>query len=246
MADKKWKYVAGGAKAGEVDCSGAFTYWYKQAGSYMYHGSNSMWRKYSTETGKIGEIELVPGMPVYKIRNWKSTEAGNPWYGSEPGDVYHVGLYIGNDQVVEAKGTRYGVVYSKLKEWTHAGKLKYTEYDLDENGQESKKVFPAMGIVVTENGRLNLRKKPDTSSTVLDRIPKGDMITLTGYEDGWYSVEYNGHAGYVSSEYVSVSSEAPAKAYVITFTVVNEAMLEELTELLNGIGIVPEIREAGD
>ena len=140
----------------------------------------------------------------------------------------------------------YPIDYSKLKEWTHAGKLKYTEYDLDENGQENKKVFPAMGTVVTESGRLNLRKKPDTSSTVIDRIPKGNTITLTGYEDGWYSVEYNGHAGYVSSEYVSVSSDAPAKAYVITFTVVNEAMLEELTELLNGIGIAPEIREAGD
>lgn len=113
MADNKWKYVAGGAKAGEVDCSGAFTYWYKQAGSYMYHGSNSMWRKYSTEVGKIGEIDLVPGMAVYKIRDWKSDQSENPWYQTEPGDVYHVGLYIGGDQVVEAKGTRYGVVYSK-------------------------------------------------------------------------------------------------------------------------------------
>lgn len=113
MADKKWKYVAKSARAGEVDCSGAFTYWYKEAGSYMYHGSNSMWRKYSTEVGKIGEIELVPGMAVYKIREWKSDQYANPWYQTEPGDVYHVGLYIGGDQVVEAKGTRYGVVYSK-------------------------------------------------------------------------------------------------------------------------------------
>lgn len=246
MADKKWKYVAGGAKAGEVDCSGAFTYWYKQADSYMYHGSNSMWRKYSAVVGKIGEIDLVPGMAVYKIRDWKSSESGNPWYKTEPGDVYHVGLYIGNDQVVEAKGTRYGVVYSKLKEWTHASRLKYTEYDLDENGETAKQVFPAMGVVVTESGKLNVRKKPNTTSTVLDRIPKGDMVTLTGYEDGWYSLEYNGHNGYVSSEYICVSSEAPAKAYVITFMVANEAMLEELAERLSEMGIVPEVREAGD
>ena len=113
MADNKWKYVAGGAKAGEVDCSGAFTYWYKQADSYMYHGSNTMWRKYSTAVGKIGEIELVPGMAVYKIRKWDSSQSDNTWYQTEPGDVYHVGLYIGDGMVVEAKGTRYGVVYSK-------------------------------------------------------------------------------------------------------------------------------------
>lgn len=47
MADQKWRYVAGGASEGEVDCSGAFTYWYKKAGSTMAHGSNTMWREYS-------------------------------------------------------------------------------------------------------------------------------------------------------------------------------------------------------
>lgn len=246
MADNKWKYVAGGAKAGEVDCSGAFTYWYKQADSYMYHGSNSMWRKYSTEVGKIGEIELVVGMPVYKIRDWKSSESENPWYKTEPGDVYHVGLYIGNDQVVEAKGTRYGVVYSKLKDWTHAGRLKYTEYDIDADGKEVKQTFPAVGIVVTESGKLNVRKKPNTSSTVLDRIPKGDVVTLTGYADDWYSVEYNGNNGYVSSDYIQISHAAVEQSYRVTFTVANEAMLEEVTEHLSEIGIVPEIREVGD
>lgn len=43
-----WKYIDGYATKGIVDCSGAFTYWYKQAGSSMYHGSNTMWRKYTT------------------------------------------------------------------------------------------------------------------------------------------------------------------------------------------------------
>lgn len=57
MLDHKWKYVAGGAKEGAVDCSGAFTYWYAQAGSYMYHGSNTMWRKYSVQKGAIGTLD---------------------------------------------------------------------------------------------------------------------------------------------------------------------------------------------
>lgn len=250
MVENKWKYVAGGAKAGEVDCSGAFTYWYNQAGSYMYHGSNSMWRKYSTQVGKIGEIELVPGMPVYKIRDWKSSESGNPWYNTEPGDVYHVGLYIGNNQVVEAKGTRYGVVYSKLSTWTHAGRLKYTDYDLDEEGNkvsdEVKNPFPTMGIVTTESGRLNVRKEPTTKSDVMTRIPKGEMITLEGVVDGWYKVRYNGYDGYVSSEFITVSSQVDKPYCRVTFTVTNEAMLEELTDYLKDMGITPEISEIGD
>ena len=248
MVDKKWKYVARGAKAGEVDCSGAFTYWYKEAGSYMYHGSNSMWRKYSTEVGKIGEIELVPGMAVYKIRDWKSTEVGNPWYKTEPGDVYHVGLYIGGDQVVEAKGTRYGVVYSKLKNWTHAGKLKYTDYDLDENGNtfSPECQFPCMGTVVTQSGKLNFREKPNTKCDILARIPKGEMLTLTGYSDGWYFAEYDGKEGYVSAEFISVSSEVYEPMYKVTVTVANGAMLEELTAYLEEMGLTPEVSEVGD
>lgn len=248
MADNKWKYVAGGAKAGEVDCSGAFTYWYKQAGSYMYHGSNSMWRKHSTEVGKIGEVDLVPGMAVYKIRDWKNTEAGNPWYETEPGDVYHVGLYIGGDKVVEAKGKRYGVVYSKLKTWTHAGRLKYTEYDLDREGNlaSDEQQFPAMGIVTTESGKLNLREEANTECRVIAKIPKGEMITLVGYADGWYGAEYDGKEGYVSAEFITLSSETAEPAYRVTVTVANAAMLEELTAHLKEMGLTPDICEVGD
>lgn len=120
MADQGWDYVAGGASKGAVDCSGAFTYWYKQAGGFMYHGSNTMWRKYSTEKGKIGSITLLPGMAVYKWRN----DGKEPFFylNDGIGNFYHVGLYIGDNRVVEAKGTKYGVVYSNLSEWSHASK----------------------------------------------------------------------------------------------------------------------------
>ena len=117
MKDKHWKYVAKAAEEGAVDCSGAFTYWYKQAGSYMYHGSNTMWRKYCTVRGEIGKIDLVPGMAVFKKRAWKESESANPYYGDSFGDIYHVGLYIGDGKVIEAKGKNYGVVESCISEW---------------------------------------------------------------------------------------------------------------------------------
>lgn len=95
MLKEHWKYVFGSAKKGEVDCSGAFTYWYKQAGSTMYHGSNTMYRKWSTEKGKIGSIPLVPGMAVYKHRNDGKEPA--TYLNDGIGNMYHVGLYVGND-----------------------------------------------------------------------------------------------------------------------------------------------------
>lgn len=103
-----------------------------------------------------------------------------------------------------------------------------------------------MGVVATESGRLNVREKPTTSSHVLTRIPKGEMIALEMAVDGWYKVRYNGYDGYVSSEYVSISSKTPEQAYRVTFTVANEAMLEELSEYLKDMGITPEVIEVGD
>lgn len=89
MIEQKWKYVANAASNGAVDCSGAFSYWYKQAGGYMYHGSNTMWRKYSVTKGKIGEIDLLPGMAVYKWRN--DGKEPDQYRHDGIGNFYHVG-----------------------------------------------------------------------------------------------------------------------------------------------------------
>ena len=86
----------------------------------MYHGSNTMWRQYSTKKGKIGEIDLYPGMAVYKWRN--DGKEPSQYQDDGIGNFYHVGLYIGDGQVVEAKGTKYGVVYSCINQWTHASR----------------------------------------------------------------------------------------------------------------------------
>lgn len=107
-------------------------------------------------------------------------------------------------------------------------------------------VYPVIGTVTTKSGKLNVRKQPNTTSSVLDRIPKGEMIALNGYKDGWYSIDYNGHSGYVSSEFVTVSSEAIEPSYTVTFTVANKAMLEELSDYLNDKEVYFVVSEAGD
>lgn len=45
----------------------------------------------------------------------------------------HVGIYIGNGEVIEAKGHAYGVVKTKLeaRPWKNYGKLKWIEYSED-------------------------------------------------------------------------------------------------------------------
>ena len=43
----------------------------------------------------------------------------------------HIGVYIGGGQVIEAMGTRYGVVKTELasRSWTHWLKVPYIRYD---------------------------------------------------------------------------------------------------------------------
>jgi len=104
-----------------ADCSGLFSWAFKQLGGYMYHGSNTMYLKYCTNKGQLSKGQrtdghgLKPGTAVF-VNNGKNYS--------------HVGLYIGDGQVIEAKGTIAGVIISKVtdKKWTHWGELKDVDY----------------------------------------------------------------------------------------------------------------------
>jgi len=60
--------------------------------------------------GSIDTIPEIPGLIVYKKG--------------------HVGVYVGNGKVIEARGTKYGVVETDLNErgWTHWFKSTFVEY----------------------------------------------------------------------------------------------------------------------
>ena len=72
-------------------------------------GANSMYYNASVK-GRIGSIPEIPGLAV--------------WHSG------HIGIYIGNGEVIEAKGTKYGVVRTNLSDgkWTHWLKIPYITY----------------------------------------------------------------------------------------------------------------------
>ena len=73
-------------------------------------GANQMFYAASV-SGPIGTIPDTPGIAV--------------WHDG------HIGVYIGNGEVIEAMGTKYGVVKTKLAErsWTHWLEVPYITYD---------------------------------------------------------------------------------------------------------------------
>ena len=61
---------------------------------------------------------------------------------------------------------------------------------------------PRTGVVTLRSGRLNLRGLPSTDAPVITQIPNGAEIQILGEYDGWYSAEYGGLYGFVSSAFV--------------------------------------------
>lgn len=73
-------------------------------------GANQMYRSASV-SGTIDTIPEIPGLAV--------------WCEG------HIGVYIGNGEVIEAMGTKYGVVKTKLadRNWTHWLEVEYIDYE---------------------------------------------------------------------------------------------------------------------
>ena len=136
-----------------ADCSGLFSWAFRQLGGYMYHGSDTMYRKYCVSKGELRRgkrtdcATLKPGTAVFV------------WNGSK---YSHVGLYVGEGTVIEAMSTLKGVTTTKVTatKWTHWGELqgvdyKNADYAVPENCEQILSSRPALrkgskGTAVTE------------------------------------------------------------------------------------------------
>lgn len=103
-----------------ADCSGMFVWAYKRFGKFIYHGSDTIWRKYTSMTGRVeGTLSIRPGTAVFMETDGKRT---------------HIGLYVGDGKygtgtVIEAQGTRAGVVESDISRWDEWGMLTDVDYE---------------------------------------------------------------------------------------------------------------------
>ena len=123
-----------------ADCSGLFSWAFKKLGGIMYHGSDTMYRKYCVNKGELckgkrtDQRMLKPGTAVFV------------WNGS---NYSHVGLYVGDGIVIEAMGTIKGVTTTKVSagKWTHWGELTGVDYAGEsESGIQNSEVKENGGI----------------------------------------------------------------------------------------------------
>lgn len=212
--DEKWGYIWG--KSGQVwtqrdqanasremtvkygakwighvvaDCSGLFRWAYKQLGSDISHGSNLIYDGHCKAKGRLSGgrrtdgQELLPGTAVFT--------------GTD-GDHGHIGLYIGEGEVIEAAGTQQGVIKSKVtaSKWTYWGELKAVDYE-----KEDEPV--AEGYAKVTGKRVALRQEPSTRSAVILRVNTGETVKIEPEpEKKWEYVTYNGKTGWMMKEFL--------------------------------------------
>ena len=68
------------------------------------------------------------------------------------------------------------------------------------------------GKVDADGSTLNMRAGASTSFASLCSIPSGTVLELEGVYEGWYKVTYAGNTGYVSSDYIAITTEPAAAA----------------------------------
>jgi len=97
-------YSRGAAGPGAFDCSG-FTRWaWQAAGIDLPHYSGAQW----AQTDHIAIEDLQPGDLVFY------------WASGERGDPSHVGLYVGDGQMIHAPGSGRSVRYESIWYWSGA------------------------------------------------------------------------------------------------------------------------------
>ena len=152
--------------------------------------------------GTIDTFDHVPGRLVFK---------------GKPSKMSHVGVYIGDGEIIEAKGHAYGVVKSKLTTaWTHWGQCNLIS---EEGTAEAPKPTPAPEPtptpappsattgerykVKTNGSPLALRVAPSKGAALITWMPNGSEITKVGENGSWIRATYKGKTGWCFAKWTA-------------------------------------------
>lgn len=199
MAQKYGKKWIGHTVA---DCSGVMVYIWKQHGLSIYHGSNTIARKY------VGALTKTP-QPGYAAFKWRSTDTDK--YPDGKGDYYHIGIVAEDGKTVyEAKSTQVGFTTSDTTKWQYFAPFKDVGYSVT-----SPKEPIGVGYVNITSGSLNMREEPNANAHIIGTLKKDQEVKIIDSEaNGWYYIQVGAQEGYVSAKYIkleekTVSAPAP-------------------------------------
>lgn len=168
----KKRIAEGKSYIAAFDCSGLIVYYLLNNGLLKSDLSS---RGLYEKSKKITREELMPGDFVFRHNGVK---------------IHHVGVYIGDGQVIEAKGRDYGVVQQFIDQsgkgyWNRYGRFE----PLFEQEENPASEFPA-DYIYDGTAYVNIRKTPDSENSynIVGKVVKDEIVLVLGIENGWADV----------------------------------------------------------
>lgn len=169
------------------DCRG-FTYWcllnganikIEGAGATSQYDNNSNW----SEKGLIANMPRNKVCCVFR-------------HDSKTGKMEHTLLYDGEGNYIHCSGEVKKVAMSKYKA---------THYAIPKGLYDSKpddKPICTAKVTATSGGTVNMRSQPNTSASIVMRVPIGTIVDV--YEKGteWCKVKLDGKSGYMMTKFL--------------------------------------------
>lgn len=166
----------------------------KAGGATLPSGATSQWR--SGAWSVKGTIDQLPEGAVAML------------YRQKGEIMQHTGLYLGDGTVIDARGTKYGVIHQAQDKyaWTHYAIPKGWSDTEEEKGEDE--TMQTMVVTADSGSTVNLRTRPDKAASVLAKVPIGETVQVLGMEDGWATIQHDGVTGYMMAQYLKAQDEA--------------------------------------
>lgn len=167
------------------DCSG-FIYWAMKSVGVQKSDVNSrgLYKLCSfrseTNHGNMNADDLKPADLVFRHN------------GTE---IVHVGVYVGNGKVIEAKGRDVGVVQTTLTKggWNRYGRPDQFPADVSPDAPDA--------VVRVLGGSVNVRSGDSTAYPVLGIVHRNDRLPYLGpAPSGWHRILYRGQEACITNK----------------------------------------------
>lgn len=194
--NKNVKYQMGGTRlvpGGAVDCSYFVQQAFKQVGINL---PRTTWEQVSLGE-PVSLANLKPGDLVF------FNTYSDPYWNSKGNYSSHVGIYLGNNQFINAQQTG-GILIQTLvgngywdKHFTQARRL---------IGSSAEKTLSLTGIIKTPSG-LNVRSGPGTTYPRIGGVYYNDKVEIVGKSGDWYKIKFGSGYGYIIKTYVTIVAD---------------------------------------
>ena len=106
------------------------------------------------------------------------------------------------------KGTTVVVENDSIAGWYKVNYKGDTGYLSSEYVSFSSKSSASLGNGLVTGDSVNVRSGASTSASKVGMLNSGDVVSIVGFENGWYKISYSGITGYIRSDYMEVTKKA--------------------------------------